>query len=114
MRTVRGTNNNPRTCGHCGHDHHHGYEHHDGDLGFIRGIIFGALLYLLVQMNMGGDGGGGGGDAAGAPPARNGNLFRAAADLFLFRGKRSLNQPWVIDTKGGFQTTYVSLIIVEL
>ena len=108
MRTVRGTYNHSRTCGHCGHDHHHGYEHHDGDLGFIRGIIFGALLYLLVQMNMGGDDGGGGGGAAGALPARNGNLFRAAADLFLFRGKRSLNEPWVIDTQGGFQATYVS------
>ena len=59
-------------------------------------------------MNMGGDDGGGGGGAAGALPARNGNLFRAAADLFLFRGRRSLNEPWVIDTQGGFQTTYVS------
>ena len=43
----------------------------------------GALLYLIVNMDMGGgDRGGGGGGGV--------NIFRAMADLFLFRGKRSV------------------------
>ena len=49
----------------------------------------GALLFLIVNMNMGGGAGGGAG-GGGANPARNVNIFRTMADLLLFRGKRSL------------------------
>ena len=44
----------------------------------------GALLYLIVNMDMGGGDRGGGGGGGGV------NIFRAMADLFLFRGKRSV------------------------
>ena len=110
-----------RTCGSCGHDHHHGYEHRDADLGHIQGLILGALLFLIVNMNMGGDGagGGGGGGGGGAPPVRNVNIFRTMADLLLFRGKRSLAKreaykPRVYFIReGGVQFTHVSARFVE-
>ena len=50
----------------------------------------GALLFLIVNMNMGGDDAGGGGGGVRAPPVRNFNMFRSLADILLFRGKRSL------------------------
>ena len=53
----------------------------------------GALLFLIVNMNMGGDDAGGGGGGVRAPPVRNFNMFRSLADILLFRGKRSLAEP---------------------
>ena len=103
-----------RTCGSCGHQHH-GYEHHDADLGHIQGLILGALLFLIVNMNMGGDDGGGGGGGVRAPPVRNFNMFRSLVDVLLFRGKRSLAEQEMQEPRveEGLKFIYVSGRILD-